>query len=137
MRLFLPSLLFSLITACASRTPAPTTPSVCNAKIARVWHGRTTNAKADAYAAYLVEEISKGFPGLPGNLGYQMMRETVGDETHFSVISYWSARDAIHAFAGADISKTHPSPRDPEFLIDPEPEVRNYDLAVQAFGCPR
>jgi heme-degrading monooxygenase HmoA len=99
------------------------------AKIARVWHGRTPNAKADAYASYLAEAIKK-FKTIPGNLGYQMFRETVGAETHFMVISYWSSKDAIHAYAGADISKTRHLPRDAEFLIEPEGTVKNYDIVV-------
>lgn len=101
--------------------------------IARVWHGRTPNARADAYARYLGDAIVK-FRKIPGNLGYQMMRETVGSETHFMVVSYWTSRDAIHAYAGADIRKTRALPRDAEFLVDPEPTVMNYDLVVQDVG---
>ncbi len=97
--------------------------------IARVWHGRTSNAKADEYAKYLGGAIKK-FRTIPGNLGYQMMREAVGEETHFMVISYWTSREAIHAYAGADIRKTRHLQRDPEFLVDPEQTVMNYDLIV-------
>jgi len=99
-------------------------------QVARVWHGRTTNAKADEYAKYLADAIKK-FRTIPGNLGYEMGRETIGDETHFTVVSYWASRDAIHAYAGADIQKTRALPRDAEFLVDPEPTVKNYDLVVR------
>jgi heme-degrading monooxygenase HmoA len=97
--------------------------------IARVWHGRVPVAKADDYAKYLTEAIKK-FRTIPGNRGYQMMREDTGAEAHFMVISFWNSRDAIHGYAGADISKVRSLPRDSEFLIDPEPTVRNYDIAV-------
>ncbi len=97
--------------------------------IARVWHGRVPAAKADDYAKYLTESIKK-FRTIPGNRGYQMMREDTGAEVHFMVISFWSSRDAIHGYAGADISKVRSLPRDGEFLIDPEATVRNYDIAV-------
>ncbi|HEX9288447.1 MAG TPA: antibiotic biosynthesis monooxygenase family protein [Anaeromyxobacteraceae bacterium] len=103
--------------------------------IARVWHGRTPNAKADAYSKYLGDAITK-FRKIPGNLGYQMMREMVGSETHFMVVSYWTSRDAIKAYAGEDIRKTRALPRDPEFLVDPEPTVMNYDVVVQDVGAP-
>ena len=99
-------------------------------QVARVWHGRTPNAKAGDYSKYLADSIRK-FRTIPGNLGYEMMQETVGDETHFMVVSYWASRDAIHAYAGADIQRTRPLPRDAEFLIDPEPTVKNYQLVVQ------
>jgi quinol monooxygenase YgiN len=127
-------LLAALLVLPASRAvPGDSNPHPKPA-IARVWHGRTPNAKADAYATYLAGAITK-FRQLKGNLGYQMMRETVGDETHFMVVSYWTSRDAIKAYAGEDIRKTRNLPRDPEFLIDPEPTVMNYDLAVQVVGA--
>ncbi len=58
--------------------------------IARVWHGRVSAARADEYAKYLAESIKK-FRAIPGNRGYQMMREDAGTEAHFMVISFWSA----------------------------------------------
>jgi quinol monooxygenase YgiN len=113
----------------------PSSPSpACAARIARTWHGRTPNEKADAYAAYIGEAIKK-FRKLQGNLGYQLMRETVGAETHFTVISSWSSRDEIKGYAGEDIRKTRHLPRDAEFLIDPEQTVMNYDLVVTDLGC--
>src|SRR5258708_35958955 len=66
--------------------------------IARVWHGRVSAAKADDYAKYLAESIKK-FRAIPGNRGYQMMREEAGTEQHFMVISFWNSRDAIHGHA--------------------------------------
>ncbi|WP_437311022.1 antibiotic biosynthesis monooxygenase family protein [Sorangium sp. So ce388] len=116
-------------------TPAAA-PSSCAARIARVWHGRTRNDKAEEYTAYISSALPK-FRTIPGNLGYQLMRETVGAETHFMVISYWRSRDDIRAYAGDDIRKTRHLPRDAELLIDPEQAVMNYDLAVINLDCPR
>jgi quinol monooxygenase YgiN len=114
---------------------APVRPPICGARIARLWHGRVPNEKADAYTVYIADVITK-FRSIRGNLGYQMMRETIGAETHFVVISYWASRDAIKAYAGEDIRKTRAAPRDPEFLIEPEPTVMNYDLAATDLaGC--
>lgn len=64
------------------------------------------------------------------------MSETIGEETHFTVISYWDALSSIAAYAGEDISKTRHLPRDAEFLIDPEPTVKNYALVVNDIDCP-
>jgi heme-degrading monooxygenase HmoA len=109
----------------AAATPTADRSSV----IVRQWHGKTTAADADRYEHYLAESIKK-FTTIPGNRGYQLLREDVGPLTHFSVLSFWDSRDSIHGYAGADISKVRPLPRDPEFLIDPEANVRNYDLRV-------
>jgi heme-degrading monooxygenase HmoA len=138
----------SALLGCAASQPAPpappssagptgaAAPGSCAARVARVWHGRTPNEKADEYAAYLAEGVKK-FRTIPGNLGYQMMRETVGAETHFTVISYWPSRDTIRAYAGDDIRKTRHLPRDHEFLIDPEQTVMNYDLVEVSLDCPK
>ncbi len=103
--------------------------------IARVWHGKTPRAKADAYEQYLSAAVTK-FPSIPGNLGYQVMRVDGGPDgdaySEFQVISYWESLDAIRAYAGQDVRKTHNLPRDPEFLVDLEPYVRNYQLRVEA-----
>lgn len=115
-------------TTVETRTPA--TDGIAAAHVARVWHGKTPSAKADEYAQYLYEVGVKKLREIPGNLGVQMFRENRGNETDFVVISYWYSRDEIHAYAGADISKTHHLPRDAEFLVEIEPEVRHYDIAA-------
>jgi heme-degrading monooxygenase HmoA len=103
--------------------------------IARVWHGKTPREKADAYEQYLSAAVTK-FPSIPGNLGYQVMRVDGGPDgdaySEFQVTSYWESLDAIRAYAGQDVRKTHNLPRDPEFLVDLEPYVRNYQLRVEA-----
>ena len=69
--------------------PGPQAGKPPRAAIARVWHGRV----AAEYAKYLDDAVRK-FRGIPGNRGYQMMRENAGAETHFMVISFWESRDA-------------------------------------------
>jgi heme-degrading monooxygenase HmoA len=127
-----PALLALMWMSCAHEKGRAAVPEA-GEHIARVWHGRTSNAKAEEYARYLGEAIRK-FRTLPGNRGYQMMRETVGEETHFLVISYWENRDSIHAYAGEDIRQVHALPRDAEFLLEPERTVMNYDLVTTDFG---
>lgn len=103
--------------------------------IARAWHGKTKREKADEYEKYLSGAITK-FPSIRGNLGYQLMRIDGGPDgeaySEFLVVSYWESLDAIRAYAGEDIRRTHDLPRDPEFLVGMEPYVRNYELRVNA-----
>jgi|SRR5579883_682156 len=101
--------------------------SATESRIARGRHGRAPTERAEEYARHLNASI-QSFSKTKGNLGFQMMRETVGHETHFLVISYWASRDAVRAFAGDDISLVHPLSRDPEFLIDPKKAVLNYEI---------
>ena len=44
--------------------------------------------------------------------------------------NYWRSLDDIKAYAGADIEKTHNLPRDPEFLIELEPNVRHFTVKM-------
>jgi heme-degrading monooxygenase HmoA len=101
--------------------------------IARAWHGKTPREKADEYERYLTAAVTK-FRSIPGNLGYDVMRLDDGPGgagvVEFQVISYWESLDAIKAYAGDDVRRTHSLPRDPEFLVDLEPWVRNYRLKV-------
>jgi len=93
-----------------------------------VWHGVVPSARADEYQQYLVDNGLNKLRAIPHNLGAEMLRREMGDRTEFIVISYWPSLDAIHAYAGADITKTHFLPRDKEFLIDPDPEVKHYTI---------
>ncbi len=53
-----------------------------------------------------------------------------GNNTEFTVISYWESRDAIHNFAGNDIEKVRDLPRDHEYLIKPETRVKHFDVML-------
>jgi heme-degrading monooxygenase HmoA len=79
--------------------------------------------------SYLEAGLSP-FRTIPGNRGFQMMRWTAGDVSEFVVISYWESRDAIHAFAGADIEKPHHLPRDAELLLELPQVVQHFDILV-------
>jgi heme-degrading monooxygenase HmoA len=118
--------------------PGPTarvSTGAASAAVARAWHGKTTREKADEYERYLTAAVKK-FPAIKGNLGYQVMRLDGGPDgagyVEFQVISYWTSLEAIKAYAGEDVRRTHNLPRDPEFLVDLEPQVRNYELRVNA-----
>jgi heme-degrading monooxygenase HmoA len=97
--------------------------------VARVWRGRTAAARTEEYMRYLEAGLAP-FRTLPGNRGFQMMRRTVGDVTEFVVTSYWDSRDAIHAFAGADIEKPHHLLRDAELLLELPEAVQHFDVLI-------
>jgi heme-degrading monooxygenase HmoA len=98
--------------------------------VARIWHGRTPIAKADAYARYMYEHDFPKMRALAGNLGIQMLRRDEGAETDFVVISYWTSREAIRAWAGDDIELARYDDTERAFLVALEPRVRHYDILV-------
>ena len=102
-----------------------------HAVVARMWRGRVPNARADEYQKYLEADGLTKLRAIKGNLGADMFRHALGDgTTEFTVVSYWPNREAIHAYAGADIEKVHDLARDKEFLIDPDRTVKNFDSVL-------
>ena len=96
--------------------------------IARIWKGRTTAAKADAYEKYLSDSGIARILATRGNLGAQMLRRNDGAETEFVVVSFWESIEAVKTFAGPDYQKAVILEHDREFLIKVEPNVLHYDV---------
>jgi hypothetical protein len=90
--------------------------------IARIWRGRTTREKADAYERYNYEHGIK--PLEEKALGVQMLREDRETETEFMTISYWESVEAMSRFTGSDPRRIHHLERDAEFLIELPKEVQ-------------
>jgi heme-degrading monooxygenase HmoA len=103
------------------------------AMIARVWHGRTLAAKADAYAKSLDMTGVARMLKTDGNHGVEVLRRSDGPRTDFIVISYWESLEAVKRFAGAEYEKAVILDRDREYLIDIEPTVVHYEV-VRAAG---
>jgi heme-degrading monooxygenase HmoA len=98
-------------------------------KIARIWRGRTTREKANAYAEYLYQV---GFlPLVEKALGAQMFREDKEKESEFITISYWESVEAMSRFAGPDPRKIHHLERDAEFLIELPESVQVLEIVEQ------
>ncbi|MBD2564562.1 MULTISPECIES: antibiotic biosynthesis monooxygenase family protein [Nostoc] len=119
-----------ILTVSAQPMPNNTAATQSKKVIARIWHGTTLTSKADEYYVYLVEAGIKKIESIPGNLGVQVLRRTDGNNTEFTVISYWESRDAIRKFAGNDIEKVRFLPRDKEYLIKPETTVKHFDVML-------
>lgn len=73
--------------------------------ICRVWRGWTAPANADAYDAYLREEL---FPRVERELtgkgyrGYHLLRMDRGNETEFMTMVWFESIAAVQSFAGAN-----------------------------------
>jgi len=70
--------------------------------IARVWHGYTTPAHADAYEAMLKPELLPGVSKVQGYRGSYLLRRPLGSEVEFITIMLWESLAAIKAVAGED-----------------------------------
>jgi heme-degrading monooxygenase HmoA len=107
---------------------APSPGSTASRLIARVWHGVTPAAKAEAYTEYLYGTGVRDCRATPGNRGVYVLRRVQGDQARFTFISLWESVDAIRRFAGDEYEKAHYYPEDRAFLIELEPFVEHYDV---------
>jgi heme-degrading monooxygenase HmoA len=98
--------------------------------IARTWHGRTAAIKADEYLAFLIERAIPDYRSIAGNRGVTILRRIEDDAAHFLILTLWESREAIEAFAGADIEQAKYYDEDQDFLLEFEPTVTHYEVCA-------
>lgn len=96
--------------------------------IARMWHGKTESSNADAYLEYLFKSGIPAYRATAGNNGAWVLRKIDGDIAHFITLSFWESREAIAAFAGADVEIARYYPGDKKYLLEFEPSVTHDEL---------
>ncbi len=96
--------------------------------IARLWHGRTSSAQADAYLEFLKLRAIPDYQATEGNRGVTIMRRIEGGVAHFLILTLWESSAAIRRFAGDDIERAKYYPEDTSFLLEFEPTVTHYDV---------
>jgi heme-degrading monooxygenase HmoA len=103
--------------------------------IARVWRGVVSIGKGEAYTRYLLDVGFRDYQTYAGHRGVQLLRRTGEAQAHFLLVSFWSSRQAIAAYAGADSEQAHYYPYDLECLVNPARTVEHYDvLSALALG---
>ncbi len=70
--------------------------------IARIWHGYTTEADAEAYASILKAELLPGITQVTGYKGSYLLRRRCGDEIEFITVMLWDSLEQLREFAGRD-----------------------------------
>ncbi|MBI4418287.1 MAG: antibiotic biosynthesis monooxygenase [Ignavibacteriales bacterium] len=98
--------------------------------IARLWHGVTRADAVNEYLEYLNKTGIPGYRQTPGNNGVSVLVRTEGGKAHFLLISLWDSYDDIRKFAGDDYERARYYPEDSKWLLEREPNVVHYDVAV-------
>ncbi len=99
--------------------------------IARIWHGWTKRADAEAYEKMLRNEIFPSItaPNIQGYHGAELFIREDGDEVEFVTLLRFDSMDAVREFAGADESKPVIFPK-AERLIARMERARHYRIAI-------
>ncbi|HUE24189.1 MAG TPA: hypothetical protein VMQ86_21085 [Bryobacteraceae bacterium] len=97
-----------------------------------MWRGWTEKQNADAYDAYLNEEL---FPRLyrelraSGYRGFHVLRLARGDEVEFVTLVWFESREAVRSFAGANYETPVISPEARHLLSRYSDRCEHYDLS--------
>ena len=98
--------------------------------IARIWHGWTQRADAEAYEEMLRNEIfpSIAARNIEGYHGAELFISDDGNEVEFVTLLRFDSMDAVKEFAGADEGKPVIYPK-AEALIARMERARHYRIA--------
>ena len=102
--------------------------------IARLWHGWTTAANADAYERLLREEIIPGIAakGVRGYRGIQVLRRAASaEEIEFVTIMRFDSLEAVKQFAGDEYERAYVIPRARELLSRFDTRSQHYEIREQ------
>jgi heme-degrading monooxygenase HmoA len=100
--------------------------------IARIWHGWTTPANADAYEALLHGEIVEGIRtrAIDGFRGIEVLRLHLTNEVEFVTIMHFDSLEAVRAFAGADHEVAVVPPKARALLSRFDERSRHYEVRI-------
>lgn len=104
--------------------------------IARTWSGRTTLAKQQAYIDHFTMHVLPELERLDGFVGASLLTQECGSEVVLFVITTWTSRDAIRAFAGDDIERAVVEPAAVSALTSFDATVQHWDVLAPASSAP-
>ncbi len=96
--------------------------------IARIWHGRVPNAKADEYLELMEQVALPDYRAVHGNRGAYALRRDDGDVSHVLMLTLWGSLDAVRAFAGDPVDAAKYYDFDANYLLEFEPTASHYWL---------
>lgn len=99
--------------------------------IARVWHGHTTPANADAYESQLTPELLPGLSSVKGFRGSYLLRRPHGSEIEFITIILWDSLDDIRAVAGEDYERAVIPPERRQYLSRYDERASHYEVVAK------
>jgi heme-degrading monooxygenase HmoA len=100
--------------------------------IARIWHGWTAAANADAYEGLLREEIFVGIRNraIGGFRGIELLRRDSDDEVEFVTIMHFDSLEAVRAFAGEAYEVAVVPPKARALLSRFDERSRHYEVRI-------
>jgi heme-degrading monooxygenase HmoA len=98
--------------------------------IVRVWRGRASPARPDAYPKHFRDNVVPELRGIEGFLGASLLRHDSAGQIEFVVETRWASLDAIRAFAGANVTQAVVEPEAVAALVDYDRVVTHYEVVA-------
>jgi heme-degrading monooxygenase HmoA len=97
--------------------------------IVRIWHGRVSREKADAYLDLTRDVGLPDYRSTPGNrAAYALRRDAEDGTVHVLTVTHWDSLEAVRAFAGPEPEKAKYYDFDPSYLLELEPTAMNFEV---------
>jgi heme-degrading monooxygenase HmoA len=103
--------------------------------VARVWHGWTTPANADAYEAMLKPELLPGVSRKKGYRGSYLLRRDAAAEVEFITILLWDSLDDVRSVTGPDYEAAVVPEERRRYLSHWDDRAAHFDIAA-THGLP-
>ena len=72
--------------------------------ISRQWRGIAKPGRAAEYIHHLESQTFRALEKIPGFVAASILTRQIGESTEFLIITEWESLDAIHGFAGLNVS---------------------------------
>jgi antibiotic biosynthesis monooxygenase (ABM) superfamily enzyme len=97
--------------------------------VTRMWRGWTTEAAADDYERFLLDELFPTLRPIGGFLGADVLRRPDAGEVAFVTLVRFEALGAVRDFAGDDWERPVIEPRAAELLTRWDEQAAHYETS--------
>ena len=97
------------------------------ATVTRIWKGRTSRERADAYESFPKRTAYPDYGGVEGNRGWLLLRQDREADVEFALVSFWDSMASLRKYAGADPEKPKYYPEDRAALLELPERVDHYE----------
>jgi heme-degrading monooxygenase HmoA len=96
--------------------------------IVRLWRGRTSTDKAEAYKKFLRETAYSDYGDVEGNRGWMLLARDEAESVELMFVSLWDSMQALARYTGGDPQRPKYYPEDRAALLELPDKVDHFDL---------
>ena len=102
--------------------------------IVRVWRGRTSLAKAEAYKTFLRETAYPDYREVKGNRGWMLLSRPDVETVEFMFVSFWDSMQALAQYTGGEPERPKYYAEDRAALLELPDRVDHFEVVDMQTG---